>query len=127
MEEQKPKTFGLIKNIYLYLVCFVTLIMMIISSFNFLSIGLKTYVFKNADNYSYGYCYPAPAPSSTSTTSTPTKGEFGCPSEAEQKRQAEQQRVAQREHDLSIFIPMFVVSALVFAFHWNIVRKREDR
>ena len=119
----KPKG-NIIKNIYLYLVCFVTLIMMIISSFNFISIALKTYVFKKADNYSY-YSPVCVAPAPTDSTSTPVKGDPGCLSKEEQDRQNAEQRVAQRERDLSIYIPMFLVSAAVFSFHWMIIRKKE--
>lgn len=114
----------IIKNIYLYLVSFVALMMIIFSTADLLNIALKTYVFTKADyNFYYGpTCVPAPV---SAGTSTPLKGE-GCLSADEQKKQNEDQRTAQNQRDLVRDISMIVVAIPVFLYHWKIVRNKEE-
>ena len=45
---------AIIKNIYLYLVSFVALMMIVFSISSLINVILKTYIFKQAGNYGYG-------------------------------------------------------------------------
>lgn len=118
---------AIIKNIYLYLVSFVALMMIIISTADMLNIALRTFIFTKADNYDY-YGYPAVCTptSSTSTTGTLDKGRGECITEEEQKKRDTEMRSSQRQRDLVRDISFILVAVPVFAYHWRIVRKREE-
>jgi hypothetical protein len=127
MEEQRPRG-SIIKNIYLYLVSFVALMMIIFSAADIINIVLRTYIFPKADNMSYYYgpvcTKPLPSPNATSTTGT--KDEFGCANEEEQKKQQQEQNSAQKQRDLVRDLSMILVAAPVFTYHWRIVRRKEE-
>ncbi len=115
----------IIKNIYLYLVSFVALMMLIFSAADIVNITLRTYVFTKADNFYYGpACVPPPAPTGTSTPSDIKAS--GCLSADEQKKQNDDQRNAQNQRDLVRDLSMIVVAIPVFMYHWKIVRNKEE-
>lgn len=114
----------IIKNIYLYLVSFVALMMVIFSAADLVNIVLRTYIFTKADQNYYNYPSPAcpvPAPGDTANT----KGNPGCVNQEEQTKIDRNNRDAQRQRDLVRDISMIVVAVPMFAYHWRIIRKRE--
>lgn len=114
----------IIKNIYLYLVSFVALMMIIFSAADLVNILLRTYVFTKADQNYYNYPTPAcPALAPGNTTST--KENSGCINQEEQLQADKNNRDAQRQRDLVRDISLIVVAVPVFAYHWKIIRKRE--
>lgn len=126
METPAPKS-GVIKNIYLYLVSFVALMMIIFCVADAVNMLLRTFIFTKADQNYYGYPSPAcPTPAPGEATST-TKGKegFGCISRDEQIKMDKNNNEAQRQRDLVRDISMIVVAVPVFAYHWRIIRKRE--
>ena len=132
-----PKS-TLIKNLYLYLVSFVALMMVVISTGELIQLGLKKYIFTKADQ---DYCsYPtsdcgtmmkgpqpalAPVPAMPEGgTKLPTKEEC-LAREVIAKQQAEDNRSAQRQRDLVKDISFILVGIPLFAYHWGVVRKKE--
>ena len=121
--EQK-KGGSIIKNIYLYLVSFVALMMIIFSTADLLNIALKTFVFTKADdNYYYG---PVACPVDASTSTPEIKGRIECQDTAQQRKQNDDMRSAQRQRDLVRDISMIIVAIPVFLYHWKIVRNKEE-
>lgn len=119
---QKPKG-TIIKNIYLYLVSFVALMMLIFSTANMIDIALRTFIFTKADfDYYYGpvACQPPEA------TTTPGAKPVDCIPREEEKKRSEEQRSAQRQRDLVRDISMILVATPVFAYHWRLIRKKEE-
>ncbi len=129
MENQPPTKTILIKNIYLYLVCFVALMMVVISTGNIVQIILKKYVFTKADRDYYPsfdcglMVKPMAAPVDQSFK--PLSPEDCAKREAESKKQAEENRAAGRQRDLVRDISFIVVGMPLFAYHWMVVRKKE--
>ena len=124
MDNHIPQKRGsVIKNLYLYLVCFVTLMMFVFSLGDVINIALKIYIFTKADDVNYAY-YPAcPVPASGVTG---TKADPSCLSPEEQKKRDEDNRSAQRQNSLVRDISFVLVAVPVFAFHWRIVRKKDE-
>ncbi len=121
----KPKS-GVIRNIYLYLVSFVALMMIIFSTADLINIALKTYIFPKADDY-YSYYEPicTPAAPTDATSTANVKGET-CISKEEQEKRSKEQLVRQRQNSLVRDISMILVAVPVFAYHWMIIRKKEN-
>ena len=127
---------SIIKNIYLYLVSFVALMMIIFSTADLLNIALKTFVFTKADdNYYYGPVACPIEPSSavldnkggqTPSSSPLEKGRSDCQDTAQQRKQNDDMRSAQRQRDLVRDISMIIVAIPVFLYHWKIVRNKEE-
>ena len=138
MENQPPTKTILIKNIYLYLVCFVALMMVVISTGELIQLGLKKYVFTKADQDYYNYPVTdcgapvkgpqpalAPVPAMPEVgAKLPTKEEC-LAREIIAKQQAEDNRSAQRQRDLVRDISFILVGVPLFAYHWGVIRKKE--
>jgi hypothetical protein len=121
----KPARGSVIKNIYLYLVSFVALMMIIFSTADVINIGLKAFIFTKADDMSYGY-YPACPVATPAGTTTSVKADPGCLSPDEQKKRDEDSRSAQRQNSLVRDISMIIVGIPVFMYHWSIVRRKDE-
>jgi len=97
---------------------------MIFSTADILNIVMRTWLFPKADKaYYYApiICEPTPA-----TTTPDNRGpKEGCVT-ADQAKRDEEMRVAQKQRDLVRDVSMLLVAAPVFAFHWRIIRKREQ-
>lgn len=118
-----PKT-HLIKNLYLYLVSFVALMMVVFSLADVINIALRAYIFTKADDI------PFYGPEMECATPGPTPGTDGkdvprCISKDEQMQRQKEQQTAQRERDLVRDISMILVGIPLFAYHWWLVRKKE--
>ena len=122
---------AIIKNIYLYLVSFVALMMVVISTADMVNIVLRTYVFTKADRdyYSPMNCADMRATkpmASPDSTAKPMTTEECAKLEADNKKQAEENRAAQRQRDLVRDISFIVVGIPLFAYHWRVIRRKED-
>ena len=129
MEKSSTKDkVALLKNFYLYTVSFVALMMIIVSSYSLIDLGLKTWVFTDAENFNryYDYDYEKPVIDADGTKIEMTQ------EEKEQKIQAakekeEQNKRSQTQRDLSQYIAMLIVAIPVFTAHWMMVRKKEKQ
>jgi len=119
----------IIKNIYLYLVSFVALIMMVVSTAGLIDIALRTFIFTKADR-AFMY-YPGPECGGSmikgpedrgARTTTPTE----CAAqEANIRKQNEEERAAQKQRDIVRDISFILVGIPLFLYHWRIIRKKE--
>ena len=102
---------NIIRRIYLYLVTFVGIIIFVIGTIQLLNLGLKAWVFKQAD-FDY-YSMPL----------TPE----GNPSLDEEayKKQSQQNRTAQKQREASNAIAMIVVGYPLYAYHWRTLRREK--
>jgi len=98
-----------LRLLYLYLFSFVGLLIVVIGSIQMVDLGLKTFVFKNADNYFY--------PMNTG------KDDPNFVSVEDQKKQQEQSTRAQREQQLVNSISMIVVGLPLYLYHWKTIGK----
>lgn len=118
--------FHWIRNIYLYLVCAITLFMVVFAAVDLISLGLRTWVFTKADQINFSY----PVKSPDGYCSFDKDGKRVCPSAEEQqklsaqeKQQADDNRAAQRQNDLVRNISMLLVAIPLFAYHWIVIRR----
>lgn len=101
-----------IRVLYLYLFSFVGLIIVVIGGITLVNLGLKTFVFKDADKYP------------VYTDMTLPKEEQGMNLEEQQKMQnAESMRQKQRE--LSNAIAMISVGIPLYLYHWKKIQKED--
>ena len=137
MKPAKPQHgYRLIRNIYLYLVALVGLVVFIIGSVGIINLVFKNYVFRVAD-YVYesaapglkGPCnipYPDSYPQSSDIKARP----LIMPSEEEVKLckqgMLEQQRLQQQNQigrDFSIAIAQILIGLPLWLIHWRIIQK----
>ena len=102
-----------LRLLYLYLFSFVGLLVVVIGSINLVNIGLKTFVFKNADSFE---AYPV------ALVKTDVEPQ---PSMEEQQAWQERENQRQKERDLTQAIAMIVVGAPLYFYHWKTIQKEE--
>ncbi len=113
MYNQKMK-FSL-RLLYLYLFSAVGLIIMVVSSIQAVDLGLKSFVFKDIDNYeSVPYASPEgrPMPASESAKFEQQNKEFTI---RNTKRD--------RQRQLVNIISMFIIGLPLYLYHWKTIQK----
>lgn len=126
MDIQKTSRHLMIRNLYLYLVAAITLFMMAFSAVDLINIALKTWVFTKADQVNI--YYPKQAPDAYCTFDK--NNVRVCPSteetaqrQADEIKQQELQRVAQKQSDIVRNISMLLVAIPLFIYHWSLIRR----
>ncbi len=107
-----------IRLLYLYLFSFIGLLVTVFGCINMVNLGLKTFVFKNADRY---VAYPRPAV----TEVTPDAKPADMPSVEEEKLFQEQQTLQQRQREAAQAIAMIAVGLPLYAYHWMLIKRQE--
>ncbi len=107
-----------IRKIYLYLFALIGLVISTIGAVQLVNLGLKTFVFSQADTYyNYPAAKPVVAPDSTTT--------FQEPSQAELDKFNAQQRASQRQRDAANALAMLIVGVPLYAYHWKVIKKEQ--
>lgn len=97
---------------YLYLVSFIALIICVIASVQLIDLGLKAFVFKDADKYEYYTAVPK------------TEGSDYDAQQAQLSADREQTRSRQRTASNSI--AMIIIGLPLYVYHWKVIQ-RESR
>jgi hypothetical protein len=100
-----------IRTLYLYLFSFVGLLIIVFGSISMINIGLKTYVFKEADKYEI---YLGPGEANPDGTLA-TKEDIVIRQDRELTRQ--------RQRDLSNALAMLAVGIPLYMYHWKTLQK----
>lgn len=106
-----------IRILYLYLFSFVGLIITVIGTIRLIELGLKVYVFKDADRYEY-----AP-PSVVSPEGIKISTDEAKRIESEQKAINERESSRQRQREAAGAIAMIAVGFPLYKYHWNYIQK----
>ena len=109
----------LIRRIYLYLFAFLGLVLITIGCVRLVGLGLKTYIFKEADIY-YNYPMAKPARTPEAGTTNVTAGE---PSEEEIRAFEEKQRKSNRQREAAESIAFVLVGVPLYFYHWRVIKK----
>ena len=130
MTKNMSKATQTIRSIYFYAVSIIALFMLVFSAVDLINIGLKTWVFKNADP-SYSICIPGnagtyngpmiPAPTDLNVKTAPIG-----PTQAQcdvQNQQNEENISRQNQSSAVRDFSMLVVALPLFLFHFRIVQK----
>ena len=109
-----------IKWIYLYLFSTIGLVLFIIGAVRLVDLGLKSYIFKKADQI-YSYPVMAPYPKEVKTpegivTATSTKEEEAKMREDQMKADKEN-RASQRQRDAASSVAMILIGAPLYFYH----------
>jgi hypothetical protein len=123
------KATQVIRSIYFYAVSIVALFLLVFAAVDLVNLGLKTWVFKNAEPM-YGRCVPGgydaygaikPMPSGTGTETKPVG-----PTQAEcdlQNKQNDENIARQNQSSAVRDFSMLAVALPLFLFHFRIVQK----
>jgi hypothetical protein len=110
----------LIKLIYLYLFSAVGLVLVVIGTVRLVDLGLKTFIFKQADVYYYPKIQPMP-------TDLKISDEEWQKQLDEQAKAEEINRISERQRSASNSIAMIIVGLPLFLYHWQILRKSNNQ
>lgn len=114
----------LIRTIYLYLFSFIGLVLIVIGVVRIVDLGLKMYVFKNADQV---LLYPEPkvvAPMQEGQTIKELTPEAQAKNKQDQVEYQTKQQEAERERTAANALAMIIVGTPLFAYHWKIIQKK---
>lgn len=101
-----------IRLLYLYLFSFVGLLIVVIGSIQLVNLGIKTFIFKDADRYE--------------VVAEPLKSDVGMQvqeSTAEAQARQDREMSRQRQRQLADAVAMIVVGAPVYVYHWKTIQK----
>ena len=107
----------IIKLIYIYLFSAIGLILIITGMVKLIDLGLKVYIFKQADVFYVPKIYPEINQCEKLTPEEITKRE------EEQRKAEEINRIAERQRTASNTIALLIVGLPVFIYHWRLALK----
>lgn len=106
-----------IRLLYLYLFSFVGLVVTVIGTIRLVDLGIKVYVFQNADQYPYVRpIYPV------DEKSLPSKAD----EEALQKQQEEDNK-RERRRTTAEALAMIIVGIPLYTYHWKLAQKESQK
>lgn len=101
-----------IRLLYLYLFSFVGLLIVVIGSIQLVNLGIKTYIFPEADTYS-----------SYSPTLAPDGKSAPVIDENKMREQQAADQKHQKQRELANAVAMIIVGAPVYMYHWKTIQK----
>lgn len=110
-----------IRIIYLYLFSFVGLLITVIGCVRLVDLGLKTFIFTQADSNPVYYNAPRvmPLDKSGSASAEPSQEEI-----ARQQRYEEQNTKRNQHRELASSLAMIIVGIPLYTYHWKIIQKK---
>lgn len=117
----------IIRTIYLYLFSLVGLVLVVVGAVKIVDLGLKAFVFKNAEQTLNYPEMPRPAVDGVKKTeeskvSEEEQAKFKKEQEEFQKKDLE----SRRERDAAGAVAMMLVGAPLFLYHWKLVQKSRE-
>lgn len=103
-----------IRHFYLYLFSFVGLLIIVIGSVRMVDLGLKIFVFKEADRFEYSY-------------PTPIDEKGTMPDEKIMREQAIREQSRNRQRELSGAFAMLAVGLPLYLYHWAMIQKENKK
>jgi len=114
------KIVEVVKFVYIYLFSAIGLILIVIGCSKLLDLGLKIYVFKQADIY---YLPTIPPPTLPDGTELNLSEEEMKKREEELKRAEEMNRKAERQRIAAGALSQIMVGLPLFFYHWRLAKK----
>jgi len=102
-----------IRLLYLYLFSFIGLIIAVIGTVQIVDLGMKVYIFKDADKYNYPVA-PKFDPSGKETALTEKEIE-------DQKKQQDLEATRNRQRQASTALAMLIVGIPLYKYHWRLI------
>lgn len=138
---EKNKRFGVIRNIYLYLVTAISIVLLIISAVSLINLALKEYVFdvkgweelqdpqwQCGDDMLF-YTYDANGKMVDKYADLTEKGKTQKKQEciSNMEKQAELNHTNEIKDQLSWAISMFLVALPLYLYHWGVIKKENKK
>lgn len=126
INKNQPKNMALnltLRKVYLYLFAIIGLILIITGSVSFINLGLKTYVFKQADTYPIYVEKTRIAPNGQTETLTPAEL---AAKQAEEEEQQAKQRTSDRQRQAANALAQLIVGLPLYAYHWMLIKKENQ-
>lgn len=109
-----------LRLLYLYLFSFVGLIITVIGGIRLFELGLRVYVFKEADRQDYVRPIIAPDGSKVSTEEAKLQ-------EDKDRAFQEQSTKSQRQREAAGALAMLFVGFPLYKYHWGVIQKEHKR
>lgn len=114
-----------IRLLYLYLFSFVGLLLAVIGCMRLVDLGLKVYVFRDADKY---MTYPAVSRVDPSGKEVVLNSEEAKKNEEDMKKAQEEETKRQRQRELASALSMIIVGTPLYVYHWKTIqRENKDK
>jgi hypothetical protein len=105
-----------IRLLYLYLFSFVGLIISVFGSIRLAQLGMKVYLFKDADIYFNSYTNTIYGPDGKAIKQTEEEIRL-------QEKSAREEAKKQRQREASEALAMLLVGIPLYKYHWGIIQK----
>ncbi|MBI2355604.1 MAG: hypothetical protein HYV13_00135 [Candidatus Doudnabacteria bacterium] len=109
-----------LRKVYLYLFATVGLILVITGSVSLINLGLKVYIFKQADTYPIYVEKRIATKPGEERELTPEEIKQR---EAEEKQRQQEQKTSDRQRQAAQAIAQLIVGIPLFGYHWMLIRK----
>ncbi len=106
-----------IRLLYLYLFSFIGLIIAVIGTIQIVDLGMKIYIFKDADKYDY--------PINSKFDSAGKEIALTDSEKAEQKAMQDKETTRNRQRQASTAIAMLLVGVPLYKYHWKLIKEEE--
>lgn len=106
-----------IRLLYLYLFSFIGLIIAVIGTIQLVDLGMKVYIFKDADRYDY--------PSTPKFDPTGNEIALTDKEKEEQKALQDKETTRNRQRQASTAIAMLLVGIPLYKYHWKLIKKED--
>ncbi len=103
-----------IRLLYLYLFSFVGLLVTVIGLIRLVDLGIKVYLFHNADQYTY-----------TRPIMPDEKSQISPETEQEMMKQQSEENKRQRQRTAAEALSMIIVGIPLYAYHWKLAQKEK--
>jgi hypothetical protein len=113
-----------LRKVYLYLFATVGIVLVITGSVSLINLGLKVFIFKQADNYPI-YFEKRPVPVDGQQT-RPETAEEEAKRKADEEQRQKQQRTSDRQRQAAQAIAQLIVGVPLFGYHWMLIRKEQQ-
>ena len=110
-----------IRSLYLYLFSFVGLLIITIGLVQIVDLGLKVYVFNNADRYDLY------TPAQIDKPQEKLTEEEIKIQEDERRKMADRENTRQRQRQLSTSLAMIAVGTPLYLYHWSTINKENKK
>jgi hypothetical protein len=103
-----------IRLLYLYLFSFIGLIIAVIGTIQIVDLGMKVYIFKDADRYDY--------PLTSKFDSMGKEVSLTEQEKNEQKVQQDKETTRNRQRQVSTALAMLLVGVPLYKYHWRLIK-----
>ena len=101
-----------IRLLYLYLFSFIGLIIAVIGTIQIVDLGMKVYLFKDADKYEYAMPQKIEGTDEINIE--------------EQKKMQDRENTRNRQRQSSTALSMLIVGIPLYKYHWNLIKKEKN-